>query len=148
MNISYLRRRVDALVRKYADEIAVHRLRPLALEFCDEMAEAVQAPKPKSPGPFPTGPSSSSTGPRNAESASGPSCIWPTTLRSALKSATCPRSTTSSAHCCPGPSPRDSSPAPYGPFPSPPAQPPPGSRRGPVPSTRSFSPCPKRLERE
>ena len=49
MNISYLRRRVDALVRKYADQIAVHRLRPLALEFCDEMSEAVQSPKSEKP---------------------------------------------------------------------------------------------------
>ena len=49
MTISYLRRRVDALVRKYADRLAVYRLRPLALEFCDEMSEAVQSPKTEKP---------------------------------------------------------------------------------------------------
>ena len=49
MTISELRRRVDALCRKYATELRIYRLRRLALEFCDEMAEAVQGPKPEKP---------------------------------------------------------------------------------------------------
>ena len=49
MTISELRRRVDALCRKYATELRIYRLRRLALEFCDEMAEAVQNPKPEKP---------------------------------------------------------------------------------------------------
>ena len=49
MTISDLRRRVDALCRKYATELRIYRLRRLALEFCDEMAEAVQGPKPEKP---------------------------------------------------------------------------------------------------
>ena len=91
MTISELRRRVDALCRKYATELRIYRLRHLALEFCDEMAVAVQNPNPEKPGPSPTGPSCSSTGPRNATSASRPSCISPTTWRSAWRSDICPR---------------------------------------------------------
>ena len=49
MTVSELRRRVDALCRKYATELRIYRLRRLALEFCDEMAEAVQNPKPEKP---------------------------------------------------------------------------------------------------
>ena len=46
-----LRRQVDTLCRKYAAELEVYRLRTPALEFCDEMAEAVTGEKkgPKKP---------------------------------------------------------------------------------------------------
>ena len=46
-----LRRQVDTLCRKYAAELEVYRLRTPALEFCDEMAEAMISEKkvPKKP---------------------------------------------------------------------------------------------------
>ena len=40
-----LRRQVDTLCRKYAAELEVYRLRTPALEFCDEMAEAMISEK-------------------------------------------------------------------------------------------------------
>ena len=46
MTLSQLRTQVDTLCRKYAVELEVYRLRPLAQELCDEMAEAVTGPKP------------------------------------------------------------------------------------------------------
>ena len=45
MTLSQIRREVETLKRKYATELEVHRLRPLALEFCDELTEAVVCPK-------------------------------------------------------------------------------------------------------
>ena len=36
-----LRSRVDALMRKYAAELKLYRLRPVAADFCDEMAATV-----------------------------------------------------------------------------------------------------------
>ena len=48
MTFTQLKNQVDALCRKYATELAIYRARPLALEFCDEMAEAVTPGKPKS----------------------------------------------------------------------------------------------------
>ena len=40
-----LRSRVDALMRKHATELKLYRLRPVAVDFCDEMAAAVTADK-------------------------------------------------------------------------------------------------------
>ena len=36
-----LRSQVDSLMRKYATELKLYRLRPVAADFCDEMAAAV-----------------------------------------------------------------------------------------------------------
>ena len=47
MTFSQLRTQVDALCRKYATELEVYRLRLLALDFCDEMADTM--PKTKVP---------------------------------------------------------------------------------------------------
>ena len=41
MSFSHLRSQVDALCRKYAVELEAYRLRSVALEFCDDMADAV-----------------------------------------------------------------------------------------------------------
>ena len=46
MTIPQIRRLVDSLMRKYADELQVHRLRPLAQEFCGDMADAITGNKP------------------------------------------------------------------------------------------------------
>ena len=46
MTLSQLRTQVDALCRKYATQLEVYRLRPLAQEFCDEMTDAVIGPEP------------------------------------------------------------------------------------------------------
>ena len=40
-----LRSRVDALMRKYSTELKLYRLRPVAVDFCDEMAAAVTGDK-------------------------------------------------------------------------------------------------------
>ena len=41
MTFTQLRIQVDALCRRYATVLEVYRLRPLAQEFCDEMADSV-----------------------------------------------------------------------------------------------------------
>ena len=41
MTFSKLRSQVDTLMRKYAKELAVHRLRPFANEYCDKWEETV-----------------------------------------------------------------------------------------------------------
>ena len=46
MSFSQLRTQVDALCRKYAAQLEVYRLRPLAQDFCDDMANAVTGDKP------------------------------------------------------------------------------------------------------
>ena len=45
MSFSRLRTQVDTLMRKYAIELEAYRLRPLAQEFCDEMADSVTVNK-------------------------------------------------------------------------------------------------------
>ena len=45
MTFAQLKNQVNKLMRKYATEVAVYRARPLALEFCDEMAAAVTGKK-------------------------------------------------------------------------------------------------------
>ena len=40
-----LRSQVDSLMRKYATELKLYRLQPVAVEFCDEMAAAVAGDK-------------------------------------------------------------------------------------------------------
>ena len=40
-----LRSQVDSLMRKYATELKLYRLRPVAADFCDEMAAAVTGDK-------------------------------------------------------------------------------------------------------
>ncbi len=47
MSLSRIRNRIEALERKLALPLAVVRLRPLALQFCDEMAETM--PKARIP---------------------------------------------------------------------------------------------------
>ncbi len=49
MNFSTLRRQVDALLLKYATKVQIYRLRPHALELCDEMTEAVTEPITSTP---------------------------------------------------------------------------------------------------
>ena len=46
MTFSQLRTQVDSLCRKYAAQLEVYRLRPLALDFCDDMTKAVTGDKP------------------------------------------------------------------------------------------------------
>ena len=41
MTLSQIRSQVKALCRKYATELALYRARPVASDFCDEMASAV-----------------------------------------------------------------------------------------------------------
>ena len=41
MTLSQIRRLIDSLMLKYADEVEVHRLQPVAERFCDDMANAV-----------------------------------------------------------------------------------------------------------
>ena len=45
MTFSQLRRLVDSLMLKYADELEVYRLRPIAQQFCDDMTSAVTGSK-------------------------------------------------------------------------------------------------------
>ena len=45
MTLLQIRREIEAVKRQYATELAAYRLRPLALEFCDELTEAVARPK-------------------------------------------------------------------------------------------------------
>ena len=45
MTLSQIRRLVEALKQKYADELEVYRLRPVAQQFCDDMANAVTGKK-------------------------------------------------------------------------------------------------------
>ena len=45
MTLSQIRRLVDSLKRKYADELEVHRLQPVAQKFCDDMTNAVTGKK-------------------------------------------------------------------------------------------------------
>ena len=45
MTLSQIRSQVDALCRNYATELKIYRLRPLALQFSDEMADAVTGNK-------------------------------------------------------------------------------------------------------
>ena len=40
-----LRSQVDSLMRKYSTELKLYRLRPVAADFCDEMAAAVTGDK-------------------------------------------------------------------------------------------------------
>ena len=49
MNFSTLRRQVDALLLKYATKVQIYRLRPHALDLCDEMTEAVTEPITSTP---------------------------------------------------------------------------------------------------
>ena len=45
MTFSQIRRLVDSLMLKYADEVEVYRLQPVAQQFCDDMANAVTGKK-------------------------------------------------------------------------------------------------------
>ena len=45
MTLSQIRRLVDSLMLKYADEVEVYRLQPVAQRFCDDMANAVTGKK-------------------------------------------------------------------------------------------------------
>ena len=49
MSFSTLRRQVDALLLKYAAKVEIYRLRPHALDLCDEMTEAVTEPITSTP---------------------------------------------------------------------------------------------------
>ena len=53
MTFSQIRRLVDSLVLKYADEIEVYRLRPVAQQFCDDMTNAVTGRKRGRPRSIP-----------------------------------------------------------------------------------------------
>ena len=45
MTIPQIRRLVDSLKQKYADELEVYRLQPVAQRFCDDMTNAVTGEK-------------------------------------------------------------------------------------------------------
>ena len=45
MTFPQIRRLVDSLKRKYADELEVHRLQPVAQRFCDDLTNAVTGKK-------------------------------------------------------------------------------------------------------
>ena len=45
MTFHQIRRLVDSLMLKYADEVEVYRLQPIAQQFCDDMANAVTGKK-------------------------------------------------------------------------------------------------------
>ena len=45
MTLSQIRRLVDSLMLKYADEVEVYRLRPVAQQFCDDLTNAVTGKK-------------------------------------------------------------------------------------------------------
>ena len=45
MTLSQIRRLIDSLMLKYADEVEVYRLRPVAQQFCDDMTNAVTGKK-------------------------------------------------------------------------------------------------------
>ena len=49
MNIPQIRRLVDSLKHKYADELEVYRLQPVAQKFCDDLANAVTGKKRRRP---------------------------------------------------------------------------------------------------
>jgi len=53
MTFSQIRRLVDSLMLKYADEIEVYRLRPVAQQFCDDMTNAVTGRKRGRPRSIP-----------------------------------------------------------------------------------------------
>ena len=46
MTLSQIRRLIDSLMLKYADEVEVYRLQPVAEQFCGDMANAVTGRKP------------------------------------------------------------------------------------------------------
>ena len=46
MTFIQIRNQVDALCRKYATELEIYRATPLALELCDEMADALTPGRP------------------------------------------------------------------------------------------------------
>ena len=46
MTISQLRNQVNALMRKFTVQLAVHKLRPLASEYCDQWRELVAKKEP------------------------------------------------------------------------------------------------------
>lgn len=45
MTLSQIRSQVETLKRKYADELEVYRLQPIAQQFCDDLARAVTGRK-------------------------------------------------------------------------------------------------------
>ena len=49
MTLSQIRNQVEALCIKYAAELEVYRLRSVAQEFCDDMAEAATRPEQAPP---------------------------------------------------------------------------------------------------
>jgi len=49
MTFPQIRRLVDSLMLKYADEVEACRLRPVAQRFCDDLARAVTGKKPGRP---------------------------------------------------------------------------------------------------
>ena len=112
MTIPQIRCLVDSLKRKYADELEVYRLQPVAQKFCDDLANAVTGKKRRRPrsthewaeifhrrlqerGLRPP--------PRSISTA-----IW----SAASTSVSCPRPASYCATCCPAPPAAASSPAP------------------------------------
>ncbi|MYC37053.1 MAG: hypothetical protein F4X66_09100 [Chloroflexi bacterium] len=49
MTIPQIRRLVDSLMHKYADEVEAYRLMPVAQQFCEDLARAVTGKKPGRP---------------------------------------------------------------------------------------------------
>ena len=117
MTFPQIRRLVDSLMLKYADEVEARRLRPVAQRFCDDLTRAVTGKKPGRRAPSANGPRSSSGGPRNAASNSRASTTSTITWTVASTFASCPRPTSSCAPCSPGPPPRHHPPRPRSPHP-------------------------------
>ena len=49
ITISQIRRQVDPLMREYAEELEVYRLRPVVQQFCGDMTIAVTSKKRERP---------------------------------------------------------------------------------------------------
>ena len=130
MTFPQIRRLVDSLMLKYADEVEACRLRPVAQRFCDDLARAVTGKKPGRPRSIGEWTQIFLRRRRNAASNSRASTTSATTWSVASTFASCPRPTSFCAPCSPGPPVAASSPAPSKP-PSP-SEPPFPFNRGPV----------------
>ena len=112
MTFPQIRRLVDSLMLKYADEVEAYRLRPLAQRFCDDLTRAVTGKKPGRPRSIGEWTQIFLRRPRNAASNSRASTTSATTWIAASTFASFPRPTSSCAPCSPGPPVAASSPAP------------------------------------
>ena len=68
MTFPQIRRLIDSLMLKYADEVEAYRLRPVAQRFCEDLARAVTGKKPGRPRSIGEWTQIFLGGPRNAAS--------------------------------------------------------------------------------